>query len=812
MGIKISACTITKNEEKNMPRWLECMQAIADEIIVVDTGSTDNTVAIAQSAGVNVYHFKWINDFAAAKNYALEQATGDWILFLDADESFTPEAQKLMREELERFHRDKTVGCLLCRMLDVDADNDYRVFNTALLPRIFRCSPYIRYKGAIHEQVENRQGNKKMVFAEKLEFIHTGYSSSIVKLKTERNLPILLSELDKATTEKERRRLYPYLMDAYNTLGDHDKVLLYAKKCISTGYRMIGAEGHFYEVMTMSMYNAKKPLSEVFSALDEAEAAFPEEPFFHFVRAMALEEQEDYLGAEKATLKGLKLREAVEEKLRCGIGVSDTSRGFLPYAYERLGKIYAMKGDKQQAADNYILALKNHKYQTDALKGLCLLLLGSDDIELIQLLNSFFDREKDGNFLVRTLKGCVSTGVMAYYGKSVKDYNEGFVYMAGGRFDSGAVKLGQRYKELSQLGVLSAYNMDEFPVDGYIDTLIGNQYREKLLDKSADEGTVLKRLKEYRIRIELDDISFPEDSMPLVSIMIPTYNRPELFERTLMSAINQSYPNVEILVNDNSTNDDTEVLMDKYSGVVNVHFFRNKEAKTKAENFMTFEHLATGKYLQWCMDDDLLAENKLSKMVPVLRDNPNITVVSSVRGIIDANDELIDSSTAIKLPIPANDEYGYFYGEDMARQMLLNCKNLLGEPSAVLFRRNDLTHHYWQAEAKGYKTISDVAMWCELLEKGHAVVFKKPLSYYRRHDNQEGQQEEVILLSRLEWMKLITNYYEQGVFIKNHADYKKALMALYNEYVNKFSNNEYLRQAANFVTYKEAMELIVGLV
>lgn len=812
MEIKISACTITKNEEKNMSRWLECMQSVADEIIVVDTGSADNTVAIAQKAGAKVYHFKWINDFAAAKNYALEQATGDWVLFLDADESFTLEAQKLMREELKRFHRDKTVACLLCRMLDVDADNDYRVFNTALLPRIFRCSPYIRYKGAIHEQVENRLGNKKMVFAEKLEFIHTGYSSSIVRSKTQRNLPILLSELDKATTEKERRRLYPYLMDAYNTLGDHDKVLLYAKKCISNGYRMIGAEGHFYEVMTMSMYNAGKPASEVFAALDEAESAFPEEPFFHFVRAMALEDQEDYIGAERATLKGLELREAVEEKLRQGIGVSDTSRGFLPYAYERLGKIYAMKGDKQRATDNYILALKNHKYQADALKGLCRLLRGSDDIELIQLLNSFFDREKDGKFLVRTLKGCVSKGVMAYYGKLVKDHNEGFVYISGGRFDSGAIKLGQKYKELSQLGVLSAYNMDEFPVDSYIGALIGNQYREKLLGKGAEDTAVLKRLKEFRIRTKLEDISFPEDSMPLVSIMIPTYNRPELFERSLMSAINQSYPNVEILVNDNSTNNDTERLMDKYAGVVNLQYFRNREAKTKAENFMPFEHQAKGKYLQWCMDDDLLAERKLSKMVPVLRDNAEISLVTSIRGTIDESDELIESGTVTMLPIPEGDDYGYFYGEDMARQMLLTGKNLLGEPSAVLFRRNDLKNHYWKAEAKGYKTISDVAMWCELLEKGHAIVFKEPLSYYRRHDGQEGQQGEVILLSRLEWMQLIISYYEQKNFLNNQSDYKKALMVLYNEYVKDFSHNKALRKATNFGAYKEAMELITRLV
>ncbi|MBQ1739139.1 MAG: HAD-IA family hydrolase, partial [Clostridiales bacterium] len=125
-----------------------------------------------------------LNDFAAAKNYAIEQATGDWIIFLDADEYFTVAAQKVFRQEMERFNRDKSVACLMCRMMDIDMDNNDRVFNTSLLARVFRRSPYIRYKGAIHEQLENTQGNKKMVFAEKLEIYHTGYSSSIIRSKT----------------------------------------------------------------------------------------------------------------------------------------------------------------------------------------------------------------------------------------------------------------------------------------------------------------------------------------------------------------------------------------------------------------------------------------------------------------------------------------------------------------------------------------------------------------------------------------------------------------------------------------------------
>ena len=69
--IKISACVIVKNEEKNLPRWLASMRRIADEIVVVDTGSTDRTVDLAKAAGARVFSFAWIDYLAAAKNFAL---------------------------------------------------------------------------------------------------------------------------------------------------------------------------------------------------------------------------------------------------------------------------------------------------------------------------------------------------------------------------------------------------------------------------------------------------------------------------------------------------------------------------------------------------------------------------------------------------------------------------------------------------------------------------------------------------------------------------------------------------------------------
>ena len=101
--IQISQCMIVKNEEKNIERALSWGREIVCEQIVVDTGSTDRTVELA-SAMVKeggIYHIPWQDDFAAAKNYAISKAKGEWIAFLDADEEFAPGDEKKLLKLLE---------------------------------------------------------------------------------------------------------------------------------------------------------------------------------------------------------------------------------------------------------------------------------------------------------------------------------------------------------------------------------------------------------------------------------------------------------------------------------------------------------------------------------------------------------------------------------------------------------------------------------------------------------------------------------------------------------------------------------------
>ncbi len=89
MPVSLSLAMIVKNEERVLGRILSQVAGLCDELVVVDTGSTDGTVALAESLGAKVFHFEWIDDFAAARNEAFSHCTGDWILWLDADDLIT---------------------------------------------------------------------------------------------------------------------------------------------------------------------------------------------------------------------------------------------------------------------------------------------------------------------------------------------------------------------------------------------------------------------------------------------------------------------------------------------------------------------------------------------------------------------------------------------------------------------------------------------------------------------------------------------------------------------------------------------------
>ena len=100
--IRISACYIVKNEAENLAKSIKSLKNQVNEIVVVDTGSTDNTIAVAGKLGAKVYSFPWQDDFSQARNFALSKAKGDWLILLDADEYFTAKTAGNIRQVIRQ--------------------------------------------------------------------------------------------------------------------------------------------------------------------------------------------------------------------------------------------------------------------------------------------------------------------------------------------------------------------------------------------------------------------------------------------------------------------------------------------------------------------------------------------------------------------------------------------------------------------------------------------------------------------------------------------------------------------------------------
>jgi hypothetical protein len=140
---RLSVCMIVKNEERFLGQCLASVKDIADELIVIDTGFTDRTVEIAREHGAQVGHFEWCNDFAAARNASIAPATGDWILFLDADEELSPTE----KAELARLLIQTQVSLYRWPLINTHQGEKSLFY----VPRLFRNPPRLMFYGCVHE-------------------------------------------------------------------------------------------------------------------------------------------------------------------------------------------------------------------------------------------------------------------------------------------------------------------------------------------------------------------------------------------------------------------------------------------------------------------------------------------------------------------------------------------------------------------------------------------------------------------------------------------------------------------------------------
>ncbi len=168
--MKLSLCMIVKNESRWIKQSLSSVKDLVDEIVIVDTGSTDDTVEIAKEYGAIVYNFAWQNDFSKARNASIAHAKGDWILVLDADEALSPDDHAIIRSIIG--HSDKrlvsliqttycndsaTFGWIPNKLRSSESDG-YPGYLESRLTRLFKNAPDIRFEGVIHEHANGCDG------------------------------------------------------------------------------------------------------------------------------------------------------------------------------------------------------------------------------------------------------------------------------------------------------------------------------------------------------------------------------------------------------------------------------------------------------------------------------------------------------------------------------------------------------------------------------------------------------------------------------------------------------------------------------
>ncbi|GBD07708.1 SPBc2 prophage-derived glycosyltransferase SunS [bacterium HR21] len=195
----VSLSMIVRNEASHLPGCLESVREVVDEIVIVDTGSEDETCTIARQFGARLFRIQWTDDFAAARNEALRHCSGEWILYMDADERLHPDSARILRDFLQDVPDE--VGGILCTIESPHRREDgSQELHYGAYPRLFRNYGYptIRFHGRVHEQISpSLVALGVQVVNSPLRILHLGYDQSpeVLQAKVQRNYRLLMRQV-----------------------------------------------------------------------------------------------------------------------------------------------------------------------------------------------------------------------------------------------------------------------------------------------------------------------------------------------------------------------------------------------------------------------------------------------------------------------------------------------------------------------------------------------------------------------------------------------------------------------------------------
>ncbi len=349
--MKISLCMIVKNEEKYIAQCLKSAALLVDEIIIVDTGSTDNTLEIASEFQPKIFRHPWENDFGKARNHSLAQATGDWVLVLDADESLYMEDIQKLKDILKQT-KANGVSLKFHNFIDEGSEENY---NTHMGVRIFKNHCF-HYQGAIHEQLMPINNTVAInIETTDVRVRHFGYlKSNSGKKKRERNIPIIQRLLDE--NPQDSFQLFN-MGNEYMSDDDYNKALLYFEKAYENKDVTLAYCPHLIFRRAICLHYLKRD-EESLAILGEGVMLYPKCIDYEYLRGRIYKSHKQYSMAIASFEKCISIGAAP-----LNLTFFSDTEGFRSFV--ELGHIYFLQDDFEKALSYYLkaLGLKNNHYE-----------------------------------------------------------------------------------------------------------------------------------------------------------------------------------------------------------------------------------------------------------------------------------------------------------------------------------------------------------------------------------------------------------------------------------------------------------------
>ncbi|WP_449373273.1 glycosyltransferase family 2 protein [Arthrobacter psychrolactophilus] len=264
-------------------------------------------------------------------------------------------------------------------------------------------------------------------------------------------------------------------------------------------------------------------------------------------------------------------------------------------------------------------------------------------------------------------------------------------------------------------------------------------------------------------------------SQPLVSILIPAFNRPDYLELALESALFQTYQNIEVIIGDDSTTDEVEELVrTKYlPNYGNIKYWRNAVNKGQYENDLDLIRSARGEFINFLMDDDLFHLDKIRRQMEYFSSHggESIGLVTSQRAVIGA-DGTFQNLFAVAGDL--YDETRKLKGREAIELSLKMNRNIFGEPTTVLFRKSMLLGEFGSLFDRPYTCNVDHSTWLQILQRGDAVFSSDALSAYRLHDGQQSWTPRAALGGAVDFCHATWELHLRG-YLTNNQDFELAL-------------------------------------